>query len=45
MAILDFLDSTYAGAATLMEWDPEFTHVTVPPATAGDVELIGGHHA
>jgi len=29
-AILDFLDSTYAGAAALLAWDPDLTDVTAP---------------
>lgn len=34
-AILDFLDSTYAGAAELLDWDRDLTNVTVP-APAGE---------
>jgi hypothetical protein len=30
-AILDFLESTYTGAAGLMGWDPDLTHVDAPP--------------
>lgn len=29
-AILDFLESSYAGAAALLEWDRELTNVTAP---------------
>lgn len=32
-AILEFLDSTYAGAAKLMGWDSELTRVTAPAPT------------
>jgi hypothetical protein len=32
-AILDFLESTYAGAAALLDWDVELTNVTAPAST------------
>jgi hypothetical protein len=31
-AVLDFLESTYAGAAALMDWDRDLTDVTAPTA-------------
>ena len=34
-AILEFLDSTYAGAAALLQWDSDLTNVTAP-APAGE---------
>jgi Family of unknown function (DUF5996) len=34
-AILDFLNSTYAGAATLLGWDSELTRVSAPSSARG----------
>jgi hypothetical protein len=32
-AVLDFLRTTYAGAASLMGWNPDLTQVATPPST------------
>jgi len=41
-AILDFLDSTYAGAAALMKWDRDLTNVTAPAPAGSDPLPLGG---